>query len=389
MIELLLLAITLIALGWYLAGRVDRWARRRAVVDVPNHRSSHDRPTPTGGGLAIVGLCLTGLLVAGTCGLVELNRQWIGYMVAASLIASVSWIDDLRSLSSRLRLAVHVLAASIFLACGPCWECIELPWLGTIQFEYWGVLLSFLWLVGMTNAYNFMDGLDGLAAGQATVAAVAWLLLGGLTGQPAIGLIGLLLLAGSTGFLIHNWPPARMFMGDVGSTFLGFTFAATGIMATQQHPRLATAAVLVVWPFVFDAGTTFLSRLVRRENVFMAHRSHLYQRLAGTGWPAYKILLLYSGLSLAGLLLATRFVFEPVAAGKTIFIVIPTLAAGLWWGVRRREASEAARKTTQLDAIDADGLAQGEPFWVRISAGSSTFEHADAQPTHSDVSHVG
>ncbi len=373
-IDLLLLTTALSVLCWLLIGRIRNWAQRRAVLDVPDRRSPHNRPVPTGGGLAIAGLCLIGLAVAGTCGLVPLDRGLAGYLVAATLIAAIGWADDLRGLSIRLRLAVHVLAAGIFLASCPHWNQIELPWLGACQLGHWGLAITFLWLVGLTNAYNFMDGLDALAGTQAALAAAGWLLLGLLGGQSAISILALLLLAASAGFLAHNWPPARVFMGDVGSTFLGFTLAAIGVLGAAGQPRLAVVAVLLVWPFVFDASITFVRRLLRRENVFTPHQTHLYQRLAATGCPAGKVVLLYGGWALVGLLLGVGFACDP-SLGWPIVLIIPALACGLWRLVRHEEAL-AAKKKPMDDATRVEDFARNQRFVVRVPVGETERERA-------------
>jgi UDP-N-acetylmuramyl pentapeptide phosphotransferase/UDP-N-acetylglucosamine-1-phosphate transferase len=154
--------------------------------------------------------------------------------------------------------------------------------------------------VGLTNAYNFMDGIDGIAAGQGIVAAIGWGIIGLITGNPFLTALGFLLAASCLGFLCHNWPPARIFMGDVGSAFLGYTFAVLAVIASQSDPRLAFIGILFVWPFVFDAVFTFFRRLRKHENVFEAHRSHLYQRLVIAGYSHGVVSTLYIGLAGAG-----------------------------------------------------------------------------------------
>ena len=372
MIGIVLLIVALSGLSWFLIGRIGDWARRRAVLDVPDGRKQHDRPTPTGGGLAVAALCLGGLAGAGACGLVSLDRRIVGYLAAALLVASVSWIDDLRPLSSRFRLFVHVAAAVLVLAVATPWNRIDLPVLGAWHLSHWGLAVGFVWLVGLTNAYNFIDGLDGLAGTGAALAAGGWLVVAWLTGQPAVGLLAMLLLASTAGFLVHNWPPARIFMGDVGSTFCGFSLAAMGLLAADAEPRLAVTAVLFVWPFVFDAGLTFLRRVVRRENVFLPHRTHLYQRLAATGWPARRIVLLYGGLTLIGLVLGIGFALEP-GFGWPAILVPPICACGLWRLVRWRENAwrEKLAATDILGGPAAAGRGEHEGVGERGGSGGA------------------
>ena len=205
-----------------------------------------------------------------------------------------------------------------------------------------GVPLAFFWVVGLTNAYNFMDGIDGLAGSQAVIAGVGWAGLGWLRGEPLVSLLGLLVAGSSLGFLLHNWPPARIFMGDVGSAFLGFTFAALSVLAAQQNPRLAVAGILLLWPFIFDTIGTFLRRLRRRENVFAAHRSHLYQRLVIAGYSHRTVTLLYSGLALVGLVLALVWVLALPGADWLALGLPGLLGFGLWQFVVRAETASLA-----------------------------------------------
>jgi UDP-N-acetylmuramyl pentapeptide phosphotransferase/UDP-N-acetylglucosamine-1-phosphate transferase len=274
-----------------------RWALRKQVLDVPNERSSHSQPTPRGGGLAIVVIALTGVWALYPFLRAQLSAEiLLVYSVGAVAVAFIGWMDDLRPLTWRVRMGVHVLIAVAALYFIGWWRILELPYLGAVDFGWFGLLLSFLWIVGLINAYNFMDGIDGLAGGQAVAAGCGWFVLGWLSGAPLLAFLGLAVASGSLGFLAHNWPPARIFMGDVGSTFLGFTFALLPLMALGQVEHAPLWGVLLVWPFVFDAAFTFLRRLSKGENVFAAHRSHLYQRLVIAGLSHQRVTVLYLGL---------------------------------------------------------------------------------------------
>jgi UDP-N-acetylmuramyl pentapeptide phosphotransferase/UDP-N-acetylglucosamine-1-phosphate transferase len=270
------------------------------------------------------------------------GKPELAYAIGAVLIIAISGWDDLRSLPNRLRFAAHLLAACIAVwGCG-YWATIALPGLGNVTLGLAGLPVTILWIVGLTNAYNFMDGIDGIAGGQAVAAGIGWAVLGWLTGQPLVSILGLLLAATNLGFLGHNWPPARIFMGDVGSAFLGYTFAVLPVIAAQHNPRLAVAGVLLVWPFVFDAAFTFLRRLRHRENVFAAHRSHLYQRLIIAGYSHRFVALLYIGLALAGVILALAWYSGNQAGNLAPVLASPLLCVGLWRYVVGRE--QAARK---------------------------------------------
>ncbi len=280
-----------------------RWAERR-MLDIPNERSSHTRPTPRGGGLAIVAVTLVGgslfLFYAHT---EPTLPQWVFYSIGALLVAGVSWLDDLRSLPHQARFVAHAVAALVVMVGLGVWRQLVLPVIGVLHLDWLGWPLTFLWIVGLTNAYNFMDGIDGIAAGQGIVAGVGWGIIGLITGNPFLTSLGFLLAASCLGFLWHNWPPARIFMGDVGSAFLGYSFAVLAVIASQSDPRLAFIGILFVWPFVFDAVFTFFRRLRNHENVFEAHRSHLYQRLVIAGYSHGAVSTLYICLAGVGVVL--------------------------------------------------------------------------------------
>ncbi len=246
------------------------------------------------------------------------------------IIAGVSWLDDLCSLPNRIRFIAHAIVSLLLLIGVGYWNVVNIPFAGQLHLGWVGVPITFLWITGLTNAYNFMDGVDGIAGGQAVVAGLGWAVLGWLNHLPLISTLGLLLAACSLGFLGHNWPPARIFMGDVGSAFLGYTFAILAVIAAQKDPRLALTGLLLVWPFVFDTTFTFLRRLRGGENVFAAHRSHLYQRLVIAGYSHCFVTLLYIGLSGAGAILALTWTLNLSGATIIVTLSLPLLCLVLW-----------------------------------------------------------
>jgi UDP-N-acetylmuramyl pentapeptide phosphotransferase/UDP-N-acetylglucosamine-1-phosphate transferase len=320
------------ALGsWLIVWGVRWYSRRGQLLDIPNERSSHTRPTPRGGGLGIVLVTLTGIVA-----LFGFDPTIIAYAVAGALIALVSWLDDVRSLSNRVRFGVHLLAAALVVAVGGWVEQVQLPLAGTLAIGWLGIPLTLFWLVGMTNIYNFMDGIDGIAGGQAFITGVGWFALGWLANAGTIPYLGLLVAGSSLGFLLHNWSPAKIFMGDVGSAFLGFTFGWLGIAATQNNPAFALPALLMVWLFLFDAGYTLLRRLQQRENIFTAHRTHFYQRMVIAGQSHASVTLLYMALALAGVIIA--WMTFP-SQNTCLLIIIPLMAWGVWYRTRRLESN--------------------------------------------------
>jgi len=325
MIEIISFAIICVV-SWLGVGLFLRWSRNRQLLDIPNERSSHVTPTPRGGGLVIVIVSLASYLIYS---LANGQRLMWGYLAGAVLVALISWLDDVYSISFVWRFLVHSLAAAFVLYDAGAWQSIYLPVLDTkIELSYLGAVISFGWIVWLTNAYNFMDGIDGISGVQAVTAGIGWLLIGYLVGFSNVYFYGGVLAFSSLGFLLHNWSPAKIFLGDVGSAFLGFSFAAMPFIAGSEHSGKAAPlpvfAVLLVWFFVFDTLLTFFSRLLKRRKVWEPHREHLYQKLIISGLSHQTVSLIYGALSIVIVLAlltarALRGNFEIVLLGIVIF----------------------------------------------------------------------
>ncbi len=311
---------------------VRRYAIRRRVLDVPNPRSSHTVPTPRGGGIVIVRATLLSLGAAIALRPIALSPPLLSYVLGGVVVAAVGWLDDVRGLSSGVRLVAHATAAALLLLGAGWWQTADLPLAGPVALGWVAIPLALLWIVGMTNAYNFMDGIDGIAGVQAVVAGAVWAIIGATAASPAVTVVGLGVALSSSAFLLHNWSPARIFMGDAGSGFLGFTFAALPfvILGTAGPEgrllRLPVAAALLVWPFVFDALFTVIRRLIRRERVLQPHRSHLYQRLVLAGLGHRSVAALYAGLALAGAALALAWLRGSPGSSLAVAVGLPGLA---------------------------------------------------------------
>jgi UDP-N-acetylmuramyl pentapeptide phosphotransferase/UDP-N-acetylglucosamine-1-phosphate transferase len=326
------------------------YAPRIGFFDIPNERSSHARPIPSGGGLAVVVLILGAgwwfLLYHPSMPLTWHAREQhaVAFVLAGALVAAISLIDDLGHVPVGIRLAVHVVAAGIFVAGVTWWSTITLPLLGLVTLGAAGIVLSVFWIVSLVNAFNFIDGLDGMAGGQAAAAGLGWVALGFATGHFLIEALGALLAATSLGFLIHNWQPARIFMGDVGSTFFGFCLATLPILAAGYDSRLALAGVLLVWPALFDSGFTMLRRLRRGENVFTGHKEFLFHRLVAAGWSHAAATSFYFTLPLLGAGLAFTWQFGSRPLHILVTIAVAALCLGLWGLVRHQEMRHNARR---------------------------------------------
>lgn len=274
---------------------VRRWCIARGLYDPVTPRSSHSRPTPRLGGVAIVFVSLAGMAYAG--------MRVAPLAVAFLLMALVGLRDDLKPVPAKLRLLLQIAAAAIVVVGCGSFRAVILPGAGELPLGWFGPVLTGIWIVGMMNAFNFMDGIDGIAGGQALVAAIGWALIALRLGDTTLFLLAGWIGAAVLGFLVHNWWPARIFMGDSASAPLGLLFASLPLL-TPSPDGLLVPAALLVWPFLLDTFFTFARRALRRENVMEAHRSHLYQRMVIAGYSHASVALLYIALASTGLFAA-------------------------------------------------------------------------------------
>jgi Fuc2NAc and GlcNAc transferase len=255
-----------------------RYATRRNILDIPNARSSHSLPTPRAGGLALVATYAIALPVLGLGRLMD-STSVMFLLVCGGIVAVAGFVDDRRSLPASVRLCAHVLAAGIFLI----WMYRQsAPWLPALGFgNVWvGVPCALFALTWCTNLFNFMDGIDGLAGSEAifVTGASAW--INSRQGDTGITAAMLCLCAASAGFLIWNWPPAKIFMGDVGSGFLGLMIPMLDLEASVRAAIPLQVWIILGGLFLSDATVTLVRRIAGGERWAQAHRSHAYQRLA-------------------------------------------------------------------------------------------------------------
>lgn len=265
-----------------------RWSLRKNILDLPNERSSHINPTPRGGGLVFVIVILLFLAI-------QFSTQLLPYFISSLIIAAISWFDDIKHIPSGIRLLFHSFATLLFIYFYGYFD----NFFG-IQIGFFGAIFTFLWIVWMINAYNFMDGIDGIAGIQAITACIGWFLtFFSIDSQNGL-ITAFIFFSTVLGFLIHNWSPAKIFMGDVGSAFLGFSFAVLPLIVFEkrENSELFLVTVLFLWLFVFDSIFTFCRRLLNGEKVWQAHRSHLYQRLVISGFSHQFVTILYGIFSI-------------------------------------------------------------------------------------------
>jgi Fuc2NAc and GlcNAc transferase len=282
------------------SGAVRYFAVRSKLLDIPNTRSSHAAPTPRGGGLAIVLAFYAATLMLVSIGL--LDRTAMLALAAGAAVAWVGFLDDRRQLSAKSRFTVHLAAAiSVIAVLG----AIPMPlfsWLGVGEHWISAILMVFV-LAWATNLFNFMDGIDGLAAVQAIFMAAAGAILNSMNGgDTGLSAAAACVSAATLGFLVWNWPPARLFMGDVGSGFLGFILAALAFAMNQRGGVPMAVWAILGGLFLVDASLTLIRRMVRGDRWSEPHRTHAYQHLARRWHAHLPVTLLTCAINAAWLL---------------------------------------------------------------------------------------
>ena len=323
---------------------VKKLALRFGVSQTPRTRDMHDRPMPLMGGLAIIlGFFLT------SAGLAFIMREFrdfefLGIAIGALIIAAIGVIDDARGLRPRYKLIFQVLAALIVAWSGVRIELIYWPF--PAYFEMFSVPLTILWVVGMTNAVNLIDGLDGLAAGVSAIGSICLMILCALSGSPMAVLLSAMLAGACLGFLPRNFNPAEIFMGDTGAMFIGYIIAVSSIIGVFKGYALL-AAFIVFFALVIpisDTGFAIFRRIKNREGLMSADRGHLHHKLVNAGYThKQSVALLYiaSGLSAA---LAIVIALRDVRALLVALIFLSTLFAAFIVYSKRAKNNDSKKK---------------------------------------------
>jgi UDP-GlcNAc:undecaprenyl-phosphate GlcNAc-1-phosphate transferase len=303
------------------------------ILDHPDARKAHAVPTPKGGGVGVALAFLAGMLVLyGVARSARLaDPQFVGVILAAAAIAAVALADDARDFRFTVKLAAQALAALVALGSGITLTRLAVPYVGVVELGWLGPAITLFWIVACTNAVNFMDGLDGLVGGSLLVACGALSIIAAGQGGWFVYIAALFLAAGLLGFLPFNLPPARIFMGDVGSQFCGFVLAVLAVASARfDAAQLSFLLVpLLLFALLFDTGFTLLRRAAMGERLSAPHRTHLYQlaQRAGLGAPA--VAALHWGFAAFHAGLAALFLgLEPWAKP---LVVLPALAVQLGW----------------------------------------------------------
>jgi Fuc2NAc and GlcNAc transferase len=277
--EVSVVLIITFAISYVMVGYVRQVALDRNLVDIPNERSSHLVATPRGGGIAIVISFLIAISALAVIHLVTV-KIWLALVTSSCVVAGVGHVDDRRPLRASMRFSAHVIAASfVVFTVGGIPEPELIKW--GLRGFWLGSGFSVLVLVWGTNLFNFMDGIDGIAGSESFFISAAGGWLNWLNGgDPGVTAVLLSLSAASVAFLLWNWPPASVFMGDVGSGFLGFIVSALLMLSSRTGKVPVEVLPILGGVFLVDATTTLLRRIFRGERWYEPHRTHAYQVLA-------------------------------------------------------------------------------------------------------------
>lgn len=272
------------------------------IMDYPNKRSLHIRSVPRSGGIAIILSLLAGVALLFILSLVNdtpPNMENILFktsglkIIACSLIIGfVSFLDDWIGVPIVIRFSTHgVVVAALVWGTGLSMKIIKIPAMGALESTAIISVISFIFLIWMINTYNFMDGMDGLAGGMAVIGCSFLSYIGWSTGHYHFALLCSFIVATAGGFLVLNKPPAKIFMGDVGSTTLGYLIGILSIIGVRYNMFDIWVPLIIFSPFIVDSTITLFVRLLQGEKIWKAHRTHYYQRLFLSGWHQKKIIL--------------------------------------------------------------------------------------------------
>ncbi|MCI0591420.1 MAG: glycosyltransferase family 4 protein [Gammaproteobacteria bacterium] len=317
-----------------MTGLVRRYSLRHSLIDIPNERNSHVVPTPRGGGLGLSVVVILAVVFLALVGALTIDTA-MALAGGGLMVSAIGWIDDHKDIAASWRALAQIAAA--------CWA---LFWLGGVDsidlgvtrlsLGWLGTVLGFVGLMWITNLYNFMDGTDGFAAIQCICAGIMGGLLFYMQGEAGLAMVCFVMASASSGFLIWNWPPAKIFMGDVGSYLIGFTFGVLVLAGerTGSTPALIWSILLAI--FVWDATLTLLRRAALGEKWYAAHRSHAYQRLVQLGVSHRQLAI---GMVLVNVFLLWPLAYLALQSGGGLIVIAGSVCVGagsLWFVIQRR-----------------------------------------------------
>lgn len=300
---------------------VRRFAYRIKAMDVPNHRKIHTKITPRLGGLAIFIGSMLGLLYLWP------EHEHLPEIIMGSIVIVITGIlDDKYTIRPIIKLSGQLIAASFLISSGLIIERITLPFIGVIELGFISVLITLLWIVGITNAINLIDGLDGLATGVTTIALTSIFIMSLIDSQTIVAFLSIVLIGANLGFLYHNFYPAKIYMGDTGSNYLGFMIAVVSIQGLFKNVALFSfiIPVIVLAVPIFDTFLAIIRRMRNKESIAMADNKHIHYRMIQSGYSHKATVLILYGFSALFGVLAIIFSTASITTSLivTVFVLI-------------------------------------------------------------------
>ena len=336
-----IIAIALFLASAFTTRQLVAHSHRLSTLDVPNERSSHISPTPRGGGIAFVAASLIGFLLLLLNDTLD-HADLFAICCAGVIVAIAGHLDDRQKISgATIRLVLHAISAIILIVGVGIPAQISL-FDRTVNTGIVGSILGVIYLVWLLNLFNFMDGTDGIAASEAIFIALAGAFLNYHVLSYANHSAAAIVFAASTfGFLLYNWSPAKIFMGDVGSGYLGIVIGGLSLMAAKQQHELLWVWIILLAVFVSDATITLIRRLARKQKPHVAHRSHAYQHLAIRFNSHAKVSLIVLAINVVWLLPLAFLVADNQLPGTTGVVIayVPLLVAALILGAGKDSAT--------------------------------------------------
>lgn len=299
---------------------VIKFAIRLGAVDKPNQRKVHSKIMPRLGGLAIFVGVLAGYFVGGLY-----NEKITGISVGALIIVLTGILDDKYELSAKYKLLGQLLAAAAVVGSGLTVDHLTIPFVGTFDLGLWTYPVTVFWIVAITNAINLIDGLDGLSAGISAIVIATIAFMAGVAGKPLILMLSLILLGSTLGFLFHNFYPAKIFMGDTGALFLGYSISILSLLGLYKSVTLFSfiVPIIILGVPVFDTTYAIIRRIVNKKPISAPDKSHLHHRLLALGLSHRKTVLCIYGFGIVFSISA--ILFSTATLWVSIFIIFGLL----------------------------------------------------------------
>jgi Fuc2NAc and GlcNAc transferase len=338
---IIIVSLALLVASGFITRQLVMNSHRFSKMDIPNERSSHQTPTPRGGGLSCVATSIVGFLLLILDNTLD-RTDLLALCFAGIIVAITGHLDDRQKISgAMIRLVLHAIGA-IVLMIGIGFPSQISIFDQAVNTGIIGSILGVIYLMWLLNLFNFMDGTDGIAASEAIFVCVAGAILNYHTlSDINLSAAAVVLAASTFGFILYNWSPAKIFMGDVGSGYLGIVIGGLSLIAANQDPELLWMWIILLAVFVSDATITLICRLLRKQKPHVAHRSHAYQHLAIRFNSHAKVALLVLAINVAWLFPIAFLVANKQLVGTTGVVIayIPLLIAALVLGAGKDSAT--------------------------------------------------